>query len=81
MSKKEKRPSLKTPIGRLCFPAIFEKEKQMEGATTPPKYAATIVFDKKYLQANKEEMARYNAIKEACDVVCRDKFKKTLTTF
>lgn len=78
MSKKEKRPSLKTPIGRLCFPAIFEKEKQMEGATTPPKYAATIVFDKAYLKANKDEMARYTAIREAADKSCREKFKKTV---
>lgn len=78
MSKKEKRPSLKTPIGRLCFPAIFEKEKQMEGATTPPKYAATIVFDKEYLKANREEMARFNAIRQAADAVCVEKFKKNL---
>lgn len=78
MSKKEKRPSLKTPVGRLCFPAIFEKEKQMEGATTPPKYAATIVFDKTYLTANKDEMARFNAIRTAADAVCREKFKKSL---
>lgn len=78
MSKKEKRPSLKTPIGRLCFPAIFEKEKQREGATTPPKYAATIVFDKNYLKTNKDEMARFNAIRDACDTVCKEKFKKSL---
>jgi hypothetical protein len=78
MSKKEKRPSLKTPVGRLCFPAIFNKEQQMEGATTPPKYAATIVFDKAYLKANRDEMARFNAIREAADAVCREKFKKPL---
>ncbi len=78
MSKKEKRPSLKTPIGRLCFPAIFEKEKAMEGATTPPKYAATIVIDKAYLKSHPDEMARFTAIREACDRACRDKFKKPL---
>ncbi len=76
MSKKEKRPSLKTPVGRLCFPAIFAKEQAMEGATTPPKYAATIVFDKAYLKSHPDEMARYNAIREAADRVCREKFKK-----
>ncbi len=78
MSKKEKRPSLKTPVGRLCFPAIFEKEKQMEGATTPPKYAATIVFDKNYLKSHPDEMTRYNAIRQAADAACREKFKKTV---
>src|SRR5262245_48937467 len=78
MSKKEKRPSLKTPVGRLCFPAIFEKEKQMEGATTPPKYAATIVFDKDYLTTTPDEMARFNAIRAASDKVCVEKFKKSL---
>lgn len=77
-STKEKRPSLKTPVGRLCFPAIFEKEKQMEGATTPPKYAATIVFDKAYLKAHPDEMARYNAIRAAADKACIEKFKKNL---
>ena len=78
MSKKEKRPSLKSPIGRLCFPAIFQKEQQMEGATTPPKYAATIVFDKAYLKANKDEMARYQAIRDMAEKVCLEKFKKSL---
>lgn len=78
MSKKEKRPSLKTPVGRLCFPAIFEKEKQMEGATAPPKYAATIVFDKEYLKSHPDEMARFNAIRAAADAVCKEKFKKSL---
>lgn len=78
MSKKEKRPSLKTPPGRLCFPAIFQKEQQMEGATTPPKYVATIVFDKAYLKAHPEEMARYNAIRAAAEKVCMEKFKKSI---
>lgn len=78
MSKKEKRPSLKSPIGRLCFPAIFEKEQQMEGASGPPKYAATIVFDKAYLKAHPDEMARFNAIRAAADKVCVEKFKKSV---
>lgn len=80
MSKNEKakRPKLLTPVGRLCFPAIFEKEKPMAGATTAPKYAATIVFDKQYLKSHPDEMARYNAIKALANTVCLEKFKKPL---
>lgn len=76
--EKKQRVKLLTPVGRLCFPAIFEKEKPMKDATTPPKYAATIVFDKEYLRTHKDEAARYQAIKALCNTACIEKFKKPL---
>lgn len=79
MSEAKKRVKLLTPMGRLCFPAIFEKEqRQVEGANTPPKYVATLVFDKAYLKANKDEMARYTAMRQAADASCVEKFKKPI---
>lgn len=80
MSKSEKksRPKLLTPVGRLSFPAIFEKEKPMPGATSAPKYAATIIFDRQYLKSHPDEAARWNAIKALANSVCLEKFKKPL---
>jgi hypothetical protein len=78
MAEKKTRIKLLTPVGRLSFPAIFEKERLMEGATGEPKYAATIIFDKAYIQANKDELARYNAIRAEAERVCKGKFKKPL---
>lgn len=76
MAEKKQRKKFLTPPGRLTFPAIFEKERPMENATTPPQYAATIVFNKDELKRNPTELARFNAIKKEIDACFLEKFKK-----
>lgn len=77
-NEKGKRVKLVTPVGRLSFPAIFEKETPMAGSTGPGKYAATIIFDSAYIKAHKDELDRYNAIKAEADRACEKMFKKPL---
>lgn len=76
---KEKRKVMLTPVGRLCFPSIFEKEKRrMKDSQGEPKYVATLVFDKEYLKTHPDELARYNAMKKNAEEVCLEKFKKPI---
>lgn len=75
---KPKRVKLLSPVGRLCFPAIFNKARLFEGATTEPKFELTLVFDKAYLKSHPDELARFNAMRQAADKACVEKFKKPL---
>lgn len=80
MEEKAKRKFI-TPPGRLCFAAIFEKGRQMEGGTGEPKYEGHLVFDVAYLKKNPAELKRFNDIKRACEELAMEKFKKPLSSF
>src|SRR5678816_4301302 len=73
---KRERKKFITPVGRLTFPAIFEKERPMENAVTPPMYAATIVFNVDNIKKNPTELAYYKAITDEVNKCFLDRFKK-----
>lgn len=80
MSEKKERVRLVSPVGRLCFPAIFHKAKPMPGedANKETQYEVTIVFDKEYLKKHPDELKRFNAIQAEINRVCVEKFKKPI---
>lgn len=74
----KERKILLTPVARLCFPNVFEKERQMDNSSGEPGYTATLVFDKEFLKKNPEELARFRAMTAAAEEACVEKFKKPL---
>lgn len=60
---KPQRRKVITPIFRLTFPALFERERPMENQTSKPKYALTAVFEpSKFDAADKKRWADLQAI-------------------
>lgn len=75
---REERKKLITPAGRLTFPSVFTKATPMEDDASEPKYEATIVWNVDDIRKNKDELARYNAIKVEMERVCMSDFKKSM---
>ena len=72
--QKAARRKVLSPVFRLSFPALFERERPMEGGTSKPKYALTAVFDpSKFDAADKK---RWKDMHDIADEAAMAAFKR-----